>query len=101
MKISEQIKRLPNWVKNKYFFVCALFLVFLIFFENQSLPTLINWRVDLHRIKKQQEYYEQEILRVEKELKELKGNPKTLEKFAREQYYMKKENEDIFLIVEE
>ena len=101
MKVFESIRKLPNWVKSRYFIATIIILVFLTFFENQSLPTLFNWRLDLNRIKNQQEYYESEIKRVELELKELKGNPEMMEKFAREQYFMKKPNEEIFLIVEE
>lgn len=43
------------------------------------------------------EYYQEEIKKDEEQIKQLK-NPEQIEKYAREKYYMKKENEDIYII---
>jgi cell division protein FtsB len=52
-------------------------------------------------LENEREYYEEKLKEVEKDRQELFGDRESLEKFAREKYLMKKENEDVFIIVEE
>lgn len=100
-QFKSYFEKAPLWLKNRYSITVLCILVYLIFFETKPLFSIINWRIDLVQLKKEQRFYEHEIERVENELKDLKGNPESLEKFAREKYFMKKPNEEIFLIVEE
>ena len=53
----------------------------------------------LNSLKKEKTYYQEEILKTQQDLTELTTDPEHLEKFAREKYLMKKDNEDIFVIV--
>ena len=46
-------------------------------------------------------FYQEELIKIQADLNELQSNPKSLEKFAREKYLMKKDNEELFVIVEE
>lgn len=55
----------------------------------------------LRSLENEKEYYAEKIKEVEKDREELMGNRELLEKFAREKYLMKKETEDIFIVVEE
>jgi hypothetical protein len=55
---------------------------------------------ELQDIEDMKQYYLSEIEQNRQELKELVTNKKTLEKFARERYLMKRENEDIYLVIE-
>lgn len=57
--------------------------------------------MDLNKLEADKDYYEQEIKKTLEDLEELKTDPKTLEKFAREKYLMKKDNEELFVIVRE
>lgn len=57
--------------------------------------------MELNKLEEEKEFYQDEIKQIRADLKELKTNPKTLEKFAREKYLMKKDNEELFVIVEE
>lgn len=100
-KAKQFIEKAPKWLNNKYSITLIVFLLYLIFFETKPIYSVINWRFDLAQIKKEQRFYNSEIKRVESELKDLEGNPESLEKFAREKYFMKKPNEEIFLVVEE
>ena len=100
-QLKSYFKKAPVWLKNRYSVTVICILVYLIFFETKPLFSIINWRIDLIQLKKEQRFYKHEIERVENELKDLRGNPESLEKFAREKYFMKKPNEEIFLIVEE
>ena len=52
----------------------------------------------VNELVKQKEFYNSEIKSDSTELSELKNNPKQQERFAREKFLMKKENEDVFII---
>ena len=64
-----------------------------ILFLRQNLNKLKKYRVE-------SSYYKEKIMEDTERLNELKTSSKNLEKFAREQFLMKKKNEDIFLIIE-
>lgn len=91
------LKKIPNWLKNKYAFTTLVFMVFLLFFDQNNLITQYDYRKQLKKLKAEKDYFNQEITKTRKELSELTQNPATLEKFAREKYYMKKENEEVFV----
>ena len=78
-----------------------VFLVWLLIFDNNSLIDRVKYLNTLHEMKDEKQYYLKKIDEDSKRLNELKTDRDNLEKFAREQYFMKKENEDIFVIVEE
>lgn len=58
-------------------------------------------RAEVKKLESERDYYTNEIKRNQNEIQELRSNPKQLEKFAREHYLMKKDNEEIFVIVED
>ena len=86
---------------NKYTISLAAFVVWIMFFDDN------NWRQhkeNLHELALLQEqvrHYKHKIEDDKRRLLELQTNDANLEKFAREQFFMKKANEDIFVIVEE
>ncbi|MCM4169010.1 Cell division protein FtsB [Arenibacter antarcticus] len=82
---------------NMYVLVLSVFLVWMIFFDTNSL--LIHWELkkEIKNLEKQQEFLKEEISRDKKIIKKL-TDPEELEKFAREHYYLKKKNEEIYLI---
>ena len=53
---------------------------------------------ELTSLKKSKEYYSEQIFQERKISEELQSNPATIEKYAREKYLMKRENEDLFVI---
>ena len=53
---------------------------------------------ELHKLENRKVYFEEQIKTVRKELDQLKSNPATLEKYARERYLMKRDNEDLFVV---
>lgn len=93
-------RRLPRLFKNKYIIATLAFAVWIIFFDRNDLITQIRYRVQLHGLRVQKAYLEQEISRADKDLQALRSSPAKLEKFAREQYLMKREGEDVFVIAE-
>jgi len=93
--------KIPSIFKNKYFVVAVAALVWVLFFENNNLLFQLEIRRQLRKLEREKAYYQQEILQDSLAIRELKENPEALERFAREEYLMKKDGEDIFLIIEE
>lgn len=85
---------------NKYLIATVLFLVFLVFFDDRDLVSNYGHTRQLKALKQSKQYYEEEIARTRQELKQLRTDAALLEKYAREKYLMKRDNEDIFIVRE-
>lgn len=96
MKILSQI---PAFLKNKYLLTGTAFAVWMIFFDRNDLFTQYERRRELRALEKSKEYYSGQIAKERKSLEELQNNPAAIEKYAREQYGMKRDNEDVFMVV--
>ena len=94
------MKRLINLFKNKYFLVTIAFLVWMIFFDTNDLFSQYQYHQQVSKLKLELDFYQKETAKVRKDLDELTSNPQMLEKFAREKYLMKRDNEDVFVIVQ-
>ncbi len=95
------LKKLPPLFRN-FYVVCGLvFLVWMTFLDSNDLITRFKMASKLGDLQEEKEYYNQKIVEVEKDRNELMTNRELLEKFAREKYLMRKESEDVFVIVEE
>ena len=92
---------IPSWLKNKYLISFAVFCAIIFFFDKNDVFTQLNRRHELKQLQQSKEYYTTRISLERKELEQLKTDPATLEKYAREKYLMKRENEDLFIIPEE
>lgn len=78
-----------------------IFVMWLLFFDQNNWITQFQYQMELNKLENEREFYDEEIKKVTQDLKELRTNPKSLEKFAREKYLMKKSNEEVFVLVEE
>lgn len=94
-------KKMLPYVKNKFILTLLIFMIWLLFFDHNNLIDRAKELKHLRQLEKDKSYYIERIDKDTKRLEQLKTNNKNLEKFAREQYLMKKDNEDIFVIVEE
>ena len=92
---------LMRGIRNKYLIAVLVFLVWLLIFDNNSLIDRVKYLNTLHQMEDEKKYYLERIEEDSRRLNELKTDRDNLEKFAREQYFMKKENEDVFVIIEE
>ena len=92
------LQRIPAPLRNKYFLVLAIFFAWMIFFDRHDFIT--NWRLQrsVDQMEMEKKEYTEKIEEAKKDRLELEVNK---EKFAREKYYMKKSNEDVFIIEEE
>jgi cell division protein DivIC len=93
--------RIPPYLNNKYAVVSLVFFTYLLFFDRNNLISQYKIRNELKKLEEERTFFHEEIKKDNEKLKELITNPKTLEKFAREKYLMKKENEEIFVLVKE
>ena len=91
---------LKPYLYNKYMFTFLGFLVWLTFFDKHDFILQHSYRQKLNDLKHEREYYITQIEKNKAEMKELFTNNKNLEKFAREKYYMKRDNEDVFVFVD-
>lgn len=86
-------------LRNKYVMTLLAFAVWLLFFDKNDFFSQLSYRRQLKELEIDKDYYLQEIARNKEDMKELMSDPEHLEKYARERYLMKKDNEDIFLIL--
>jgi len=77
------------------------FLIWLSFFDRNDFITQHTYRSKLHELEKERDYYVKEIVKNKLEVSAILTNPKDLERFAREKYHMKRDNEDVFVFVQE
>ncbi len=98
---QEKTDRLPKFVKNKYFIAGAAFVIWISFFDQNSLLDRFKSRIHLRELEEEKAYYKEKIKIENKQLEQLQTDKDNLERFAREQYLMKKDNEDIFIILDE
>jgi len=94
-------KKYFRFMNNKYFLTLAVFFLWLLFFDQNNLLERRKLNREYDQLLQEREFYMKKIDEDRKRIKELKTDNENLEKFAREQYLMKKDNEDIFVIVEE
>ncbi|MCX6273333.1 MAG: septum formation initiator family protein [Bacteroidetes bacterium] len=95
------LRFLLRLVKNKYLITIFAFMVWLSVFDKNNLVYQYELTTTLKNLRLQKEYYIREIRSDRQTAIELKTNQKNLEKFAREKYLMKKDGEDLFLIIPE
>ena len=95
------ISKILPFIRNKYIISVIVFLVWMIFFDRNDFISQYTYNQELQKLKDDKEYYLQSIEANKQSAHQLMSEPENLEKFAREKYLMKKENEDIFLIIQE
>lgn len=82
---------------NIYVLVLTAFVIWMTFFDTNSLLIHMELRKEIQKLEKTQEFLKEEIAKDKEIIKQL-SDPQELEKFARENYYLKKKNEEIYLI---
>jgi len=92
-------KRLPKFLKNRYILVVLFFLLYITFFDAHDLISQIGIRWKIHNIEEQMDFLNKDTQQAKDQIIELTTDSASLEKFAREEYRMKRENEEIFVII--
>jgi len=91
-----------NWafkiLKNKYFITISFFVVWMSFFDTKDWGLIRERQTKLKSLEQSEKEMAKLILDTRAELSMLKTSAESVEKYAREKYLMKKDNEDIFLV---
>ena len=94
-------KKLPPAFRNFYVVTLAIFFIWMLALDSNNLVARYQLSAKLGALENEREYYLEKIQEVEKDRQELFGDKESIEKFAREKYLMKKDSEDIFVVVED
>ena len=97
-KLRNIINLLPKPLRNKYLILLLLFIFWIIFLDDYNLINQNKIKNNIENLKKQKEFYLSEIKNDSAALSKLKNDSEEQERFAREKFLMKKDNEDIFII---
>ncbi|MEO9211460.1 MAG: septum formation initiator family protein [Ginsengibacter sp.] len=92
------MKKIKKIITNKYFLAGTTFFVWILFFDQNSLLLQFRKTRELNQLKESERTMTQQIQQTKYELQLLKTNPATLERYAREKYLMRKDNEDLFVV---
>jgi cell division protein FtsB len=86
---------------NKYWLVLIVGVLIVGFFDENSFVQRIKYDMEISELEAQIDKYNAQYERDERQLKELRRNPKAITKIARERYFMKADDEDIFVLSDE
>jgi cell division protein DivIC len=91
--------KIPPVFRNKYFLTLAIFFIWITLLDSNNLVERYGQLKDLNKLKSEKEYYTKKIEDDRSKLNELKTDNHNLEKFAREQYRMKRKDEDLYIVL--
>ncbi|MDR1553693.1 MAG: septum formation initiator family protein [Prevotellaceae bacterium] len=98
----DEIKKiLKRNAGSKYVLTLIIFVVWLVFFDSSNIVGWIKDVNDVKNKKNQKLHYQKEIERIKENIKELNENDESLEKYARENLYLKNDDEDVYIIEED
>jgi cell division protein FtsB len=90
-----------KWLYNKYVIATVIFIVFMFFGDKNNIIDQYDLHKQHRKVKREHDYYIEQIEKARKDYNDLFSNTKNLEKFAHEKYLMKRDNEDVFVMVKE
>jgi cell division protein DivIC len=93
------INKVPPIFRNKYILTILIFFVWILLLDSNNLISRFQDMRELHRLRKDREYLQNKVEVDKKKINELKTDNHNLEKFGREQYLMKKSDEDLFIVL--
>ena len=99
-KIIDLYQKIPEKLRNKYLITFVFFLIWVFFIDTFDILTQIKMQKELNQLKRQEEFYRNEIAKDSIMIYNLNNNSEEQERYARERFLMKKENEDLFIIRE-
>ena len=74
------------------------FIMMMLFFDDNNIFLQLDRKRQLNDLLKSKAFYEAEIANTQQTLKDLQSSPASVEKYARENFLMKRDNEDIFVV---
>jgi len=93
-------KKIFGVIFNKYTITLVAFGVWMVFFDSSSILNRKHYREKLNSLKQEKHFYLEEIKKDSILSLRLLSDSSEIEKFARENYLMKKEKEDVYLVID-
>ena len=93
------IEKIPPQLRNKYVITLIIFALWILLLDSNNLISRYGEIKNLKKLRTEKEYLTNKIEEDQKKLRELKTDERSLEKFAREQYRMKKQGEDLYIVL--
>ena len=94
------VRKFLRFFTNKYFLTTLAFVVWLVFFDSNNILNRLKVRDKLNDLKKEKKFYLDEIKHDSILTQKLLSDSVEIERYARERYLMKKDNEDVYLIID-
>ena len=91
-------EKTPSYLNNKYVIIITLFIIWIVFFDNYNLIRQSKIKKEIKQLEENKNFYSKEIKKDSTEYHELLNSDEKKEKFAREKFLMRKENEDVYII---
>lgn len=95
------IDKVPKFMRSFFFLFTVGFILWMVFVDANDLRSQFRLNQKLRELEAQRGFYEQEIKQVNHDREELLTDDELLEKLARENYLMKRPEEDVYVIVPE
>lgn len=95
------MKFFKKYINNRYFYAGLLFVVIMVFFDQENVVEQFYLSQQLNELEEQKAFYLDEIKKNSEAIYVLEHDTVRLEEYAREKYYMKKDNEDVYVLVPE
>lgn len=92
------LSHIPNWLKSKYLITSVFFVTWMFFFDPKDISSDFERREKLNELQNSEKHLNMLITESHQELDLLRNNAQSIEKYAREKYMMKKNNEDLFIL---
>ena len=99
--MKQFLSKLWPWLRNKYVLTISLFVIWILFFDQNNMVDRMKMSSEIRQLQKDREFYQEQIKTDSARLNELTTNKENLEKYAREQFLMKKPDEDVFVVINE
>jgi cell division protein DivIC len=89
------VNKIPEGFRNRVFLILVIFVIWMLFFDKANVLTQYRLSKTVSRLRNDKIYYQNQIKEVEAQRLDMENNT---EKFARERYFMKTNDEDVFVI---
>jgi len=93
------LKKIFKIARNKYVIVTLVAIVWIVFFDDHNLLSQVKTKKEVNSLEQKKEYYQEEISNDSEMLHRIRTDTAFIQAYGREEYLMKKDGEEIFLIV--
>ena len=94
----QQVTSIIKFFRNKYIIALSVFIVLMLFVDHNDIFNQFDRKNQLNDLLASKHYYEKQIADTKKNLNDLQNNSAALEKYAREKFLLKRDNEDLFIV---